>query len=66
MKRNDNNLQLRFLIESNGLEYGSVAEKVGIGKSNLSKWMRTELDGVRKMRVEAAVNELISEKGNQS
>lgn len=64
MKRNDNNLQLRFLIESNGLEYGSVAEKVGIGKSNLSKWMRTELDGVRKMRVEAAVNELIKEKGS--
>lgn len=64
MKRNDNNLQLRFLIESNGLEYGTVAEKVGIGKSNLSKWMRTELDGVRKMRVEAAVNELIKEKGS--
>ena len=64
MKRNDNNLRLRFLIESNGLEYGTVAEKVGIGKSNLSKWMRTELDGVRKMRVEAAVNELIKEKGS--
>lgn len=64
MKRNDNNLQLRFLIESNGLEYGTVAEKVGIGKSNLSKWMQTELDGVRKMRVEAAVNELIKEKGS--
>lgn len=64
MKRNDNNLRLRFLIESNGLEYGTVAEKVGIGKSNLSKWMRTELDGVRKMRVEAAVNELIKEKGD--
>lgn len=63
MKRNDNNVELRFLIESNGIEYGTVAEKVGIGRSNLSKWMRNELDGVRKMRVEAAVNELIKEKG---
>lgn len=61
MKR-DNNVQLRFMIESNGIEYSEVAERIGITKGNFSKWLREELTGVRKLRAEAAVSELLEER----
>ena len=56
------NADLRYLIETNGLRYWQVAERIGVTNCTLSTWMRTEMKGVRKMRVEKAINELLDER----
>ena len=56
----------RFAIESNGLKYRDVAEKIGITGTSLAIWMREEMNPVRKMRVEKAINELLEEKGKEN
>lgn len=56
------NSEIRHAIDVNGIKYWEVAKKIGISAGNLSVWMREELTGSRKERVEAAVNELIEER----
>ena len=57
------NKDIRAAIESAGLKYWEVAEKIGIDSCNFSKWLRRELTGERRQRTLEAIEELKKEKG---
>lgn len=59
---NSTNVDLRFLIESNNLRHWQVAHKIGVTPNTLSNWLCSEMDPVRRLRIEKAVNELIEER----
>lgn len=58
------NQEIRNLIESNRILYWEVADKIGIAQSNLSVWLRTEMREDRKLRVEKAIDELLTKRNN--
>lgn len=61
--RNCENLDFRFLIESNNLRYRDVAERIGISGITFSRWMCEKMnDPIRRMRTEKAINEMIEKK----
>lgn len=53
-----NNKTIRKRIESSGLNYWEVAEKIGITAGTFSVWLRTPLKDERKERTEQAIKEL--------
>lgn len=58
------NKDIRKAIESAGLKYWEVADRIGIDACNFSKWLRHELAGERRQRTLNAIEELKKEKGN--
>lgn len=56
------NQDIRSSIFLNGFKNWQVAEKVGISDSRFSVWLRTPLSDERKIRVTAAIDQLVSEK----
>lgn len=60
--RNSTNVDLRFLIATNNLKHCEVAKKIGISRNSFSIWMRSEMDPVRRLRIEKAVKELVEER----
>ena len=56
------NKEIREAIESAGLKYWEVAERIGIDSCNFSKWLRRELTGERRQRTLNAIEELKKEK----
>lgn len=62
---NKNNLEIRQLIESNGLKYWEVADRLGIADTTFSRRLRKELPEERKAEIREVVGELKGEsKGN--
>ncbi|MDT2744648.1 hypothetical protein [Enterococcus asini] len=56
------NQDIRNSIFLNGLKNWQVAKEVGISDSRFSVWLRTPLNDERKIRVNTAIKQLISEK----
>lgn len=56
------NIEIRQQLLINGIKNYQLAEAVGINQSTLSVWLRTELSGERKERVEKALDKLIQSK----
>ena len=56
------NVEIRKLIFEHGLKYYDVADRIGIGDSTFSVWLRKELEGERRERTLHAINELVAEK----
>lgn len=52
------NKDIRKAIESAGLKYWEVADRIGIDPCNFSKWLRHELTGNRRQRTLNAIEEL--------
>lgn len=55
------NLDIRSQISNARLRNWEIARAVGISDSTFSKWLRTDLTGERKERVEKAINDLIKQ-----
>lgn len=53
---------LRSKIARHNLKYWEVSKRVGICNSTFSVWLREELTGKRKERVNRALKELIEER----
>ena len=52
------NLDLRLELTRSGVRQWELAREVGINEATLSRWLRSELKGERKRRVEAALEKL--------
>ena len=57
------NVEIREKIETEGIRYWSVAEKLGISDSSFSRKLRRELSEDEKQRVFRAINDAAAEKG---
>lgn len=53
------NKEIRNEIEQSGLKYWQVAEAIGINQTTLCVWLRQELTGERREKVEKAIEQLI-------
>lgn len=56
------NKDIRKAIEQAGISYWQVADAIGIHPATLCVWLRHELDGEKKKKVENAIEYLIAEK----
>ena len=56
------NTELRAKIVSHGIKLWEVAREVGVSQGCFSVWLREELSGSRKQRVDAALDRLIEER----
>lgn len=63
MSKKRTNADIHEKIATYGLKYWQVAQSAGISPSNFSVWLRCELDGERKKRIEDAINRLVKEEG---
>lgn len=57
--RNKANQEIRTRIYQNELRYWQVADEVGVAPTTLTVWLRKELDGEKKARVNEAIDRLI-------
>lgn len=57
-----NNIKIKQKMLLNNIKSYELASAVGIYPSTLSVWMRSELSGERKERVEKALDKLIQSK----
>lgn len=58
------NVEIRKILKKENIMQKEVAEKVGIYKSSLSKWMKYPLTEKQEERVRNAIQEIISERSN--
>ena len=56
------NKEIRDKIKRAGLRQWEIAEQLRMDESQLSRWLRHELEGERLERVERAIDELTSDK----
>lgn len=56
------NKAIRNAITCAGLRYWEVAKEIGVSPYTLSIWLREELSGERRSRVEAAIEKLRKER----
>ena len=52
------NLDLRLELTRSGVRQWELAKQIGVNEATLSRWLRFELRGERKRRVEAALKKL--------
>ena len=56
------NTELRAKIVSHGFRLWEVAREVGVSQACFSVWLREDLSGSRKQRVDAALDRLIEQR----
>lgn len=52
------NKEIREAIKASGFKYWQVAEVIGISRYTFSEWLRYELTGERREKVEKAIEKL--------
>ena len=55
------NEAIRNKVAEHGIKLWEVADRIGVSAGTLTLWMRKELDGEHKEKVEAAIDALIAE-----
>ena len=55
-----NNLYIRETIKTNRICHYEVASRIGVSESTLCRWLREELTGNKKIKVEQAIKDIIS------
>ena len=55
------NCEIRNKIKASGLTNWEVAAKIGVSEFTLCRWLRIELDGMKRQAVELAIEELTKE-----
>lgn len=53
------NMDIREYVRSRRLLMWEIAEEAGISQPTLCRWMRTEMDPVRRDRIERAMKSLV-------
>lgn len=55
------NQEIRAAIRESGKKQWQIAQQIGIGENTLIRWLRSELDEVRKNAIYKAIEELKAE-----
>lgn len=55
-----NNYEIRDRAKRNGVYFWEIAKEIGIYPGTFTVWMRSELSGERRQKVESAIDAIIA------